>query len=291
LIDNLIGVAIRAITIAGMQVVTLQSNIDFSQLARYLHNFEAVENTPIAPTGFELSKIMGASGVTTQTVEVSTRQDVTQAKAELLRSAMASRLLYLEQHRFAASQAELAARLAVEPLDPFLNRPLKILVAAGNTSTTLYSLGPDKTDQHAQIEYDPTNGTISAGDVIQRVSAVPEYPFSNTPIHARTAHDVYRQFPRGLPLDPFADTRGRGVGVTNTTPVRIYSFGPDTNQQNAKLADDAAQQGLPTAYIDLRNAPAITDSYGTPPQYIPNIPYEPTNGTVSRGDLYTDLSP
>ncbi|MCE5229709.1 DUF1380 domain-containing protein [bacterium] len=54
---------------------------------------------------------------------------------------------------------------AAEPqTDPFNNEPLKTV--SGDKSITIYSIGPDKVDQHAAIAYDPTNGTLSAGDMI-----------------------------------------------------------------------------------------------------------------------------
>lgn len=31
----------------------------------------------------------------------------------------------------------------------------------------VWSLGPDRADNHATLDYDPTNGTVSAGDVIR----------------------------------------------------------------------------------------------------------------------------
>jgi hypothetical protein len=152
----------------------------------------------------------------------------------------------------------------------------------------LYSFGPDRLDQRAQVEYDPTNGTISIGDISKVVRARPQYPFSSGGLHARTPSDVFARFSEGLPVDIFANSRGRGLGVSSTTPVRIYSFGPDTNQEDLTHCENAGQQAaLPTVY--LYSAPAITGCYGQPPRYIPNLPYDPTNGTVSPGDLYIDL--
>lgn len=51
--------------------------------------------------------------------------------------------------------------------DPFSNKALKTLET---TSTlTIYSVGPDVQDQRAAIEYDPTNGVMSGGDLAGRV--------------------------------------------------------------------------------------------------------------------------
>lgn len=51
--------------------------------------------------------------------------------------------------------------------DPFANEPLKTVQA--DDEITIYSVGPDRTDQRASVRYDPTNGTLSAGDIWVRV--------------------------------------------------------------------------------------------------------------------------
>lgn len=52
---------------------------------------------------------------------------------------------------------------AVKRIDPFTNAPLK--QTDETTHTLIYSLGPDRVDQHGALSYDPTNGTFSAGDI------------------------------------------------------------------------------------------------------------------------------
>ncbi|MEN6625997.1 MAG: hypothetical protein ABFD69_07215 [Candidatus Sumerlaeia bacterium] len=48
--------------------------------------------------------------------------------------------------------------------DPFTEKPLGVMDGTSNT-LTIYSLGPDMQDQRAAVTYDPTNGTISPGDI------------------------------------------------------------------------------------------------------------------------------
>jgi len=36
-------------------------------------------------------------------------------------------------------------------------------------SIVVYSVFPDRNDQNAMVEYDPTNGTISSGDMTLRI--------------------------------------------------------------------------------------------------------------------------
>ncbi|MCE5231512.1 hypothetical protein LLG95_18190 [bacterium] len=58
------------------------------------------------------------------------------------------------------------ASAAKQP-DPFTTLPLRRIDEP--TTTTLYSLGPDRADQRAAITYDPTNGTHSVGDIFIHV--------------------------------------------------------------------------------------------------------------------------
>ncbi len=51
--------------------------------------------------------------------------------------------------------------------DPFSEMPLRVIEQPG--ATLFYSLGPDGVDQRAAISYDPTNGTLSPGDIFIRV--------------------------------------------------------------------------------------------------------------------------
>jgi hypothetical protein len=53
--------------------------------------------------------------------------------------------------------------------DPFTEEPLRIVEDGQTGETSIYSLGPDGEDQGGGIHYDPTNGSISAGDLVIRV--------------------------------------------------------------------------------------------------------------------------
>lgn len=54
----------------------------------------------------------------------------------------------------------------VKRIDPFTNAPLRKSDATSHA--LIYSLGPDREDQHGAVTYDPTNGTYSAGDILLR---------------------------------------------------------------------------------------------------------------------------
>jgi hypothetical protein len=286
-LERLIGIAERQISVAGLSIFALNADMPGSRLRTYLGQFLYLEQLSLPRTGYAFEDEIGEKPSSLFLQEHQTRQAVVNAKAALYVGAAAARIQFLETSRFPATPLDFQGVVQSGlPLDPFTSQPLRFFNA--QQSFTVYSLGPDHQDQQAQVEYDPTNGTVSTGDISQLVRARPQYPFSPKGLRARSPADVYRAFPEGLPVDAFADTRTRGLGVSSTTPVRIYSFGPDTNQANAQPCDaDNQRVPLPTVY--LNSAPAITGCFGQPPRYIPNLPYDPTNGIVSAGDLYVDL--
>ncbi|MFH0793067.1 MAG: hypothetical protein V2A74_03440 [bacterium] len=55
--------------------------------------------------------------------------------------------------------------------DPFTEEPLH--VNESEDGPLFYSLGPDLKDQGGKISYDPTNGTVTPGDLILRLGAYP----------------------------------------------------------------------------------------------------------------------
>jgi hypothetical protein len=76
--------------------------------------------------------------------------------------AVAARCHELREGRAVTDTKELVPRyIAEEPRDPFSGGAYRRDAA----TKRLYSVGPDKRDDHAAIEYDPTNGTASAGDI------------------------------------------------------------------------------------------------------------------------------
>lgn len=59
---------------------------------------------------------------------------------------------------------QIADLYATPPIDPFSTKPF-VYVREGD-GFMLYSLGPELGDEKAAIEYDPTNGTVSVGDIV-----------------------------------------------------------------------------------------------------------------------------
>lgn len=60
----------------------------------------------------------------------------------------------------------LAANTA-DQIDPFTGNPMNAI--RETTSTLIYSIGPDYSDQRGAITYDPTNGVFSGGDIVLRI--------------------------------------------------------------------------------------------------------------------------
>lgn len=85
----------------------------------------------------------------------------------LAEAALARRLAELEGATSITSARELVPKyLSREPLDPFTSASLRM-----STGKQFYSVGPDKRDDGGTIQYDPTNGLVSSGDVMIRREA------------------------------------------------------------------------------------------------------------------------
>ncbi len=188
---------------------------------------------------------------------------------------------------------------------------------------TLWSVGPDKISQEAAIKYDPTNGTWSRGDLILSVHAEREYPFPSSPeqLNFNSMEEVLNHYPVGLPPDPFADSRGLSYTVSDTEPPLIWSFGPDVDrarfekfQKNIMIGRNEAfgfNASPPMKFGDTRlETMKVKEPDEEEPErmtilpdtahaffkdkyiYLQNLPeepmYDPTNGTVSEGNVYHD---
>ena len=83
----------------------------------------------------------------------------------ILETAAATKLYELKEGKLPTSPQELVPTYISElPIDTFTKNPI-ILKSLGQ-SFTIYSYGPDTTDDNGQIKYDPTNGIMSRGDLL-----------------------------------------------------------------------------------------------------------------------------
>jgi hypothetical protein len=130
------------------------------------------------------------------------------------------------------------------PADPFLTtRTLRMI--EDTEGLLLYSVGPDQVDDGGLSSSTLAcqrreTGRGSSGDIVLRVPKERKMLFTDVPIQADDALDLLRQFPQGLPRDPYGVVihdpfyqTDRGIPVplhimdaTTTMPVAVASLGP-----------------------------------------------------------------
>ena len=98
-------------------------------------------------------------------MEGRTRAHVTEAYWRMT-TALAQLMAYrVEKGKFPGSLEEASQIIGMSvPVDPFTLQPVRY--KSDGKHGVVYSLGPDMTDNQAGVVYDPTNGTVSAGDVV-----------------------------------------------------------------------------------------------------------------------------
>jgi len=248
LIDKLIGVAIRGISIHGLTIYALnacETDDDFFELWDYLRKFSPTDNATMFRDVSSLDDILSNK------FQAAVRNDVANAKLQILKTATAAKYRFVKSRKFPKENSDFAPFLSGgPPKDPFSEEPIRCIPS--EKYFTCYSVGPDQDDDLARIEYDPTNGTISSGDIIQRVPVRRQYPFPRNGLKVNNAREVFAQFPFGLPLDPFAENGEKPLTVRESGNAYICSYGPDARD----------------TWKDT-----------------PNLIYDPTNGTTSDGDI------
>lgn len=274
LINRLIGIAVRSIAIGGMNFYVLNVSDAPGDLDRAWAQLEKLRGdyrSPDVHAMFSGEKI-GTRGTrwneqfvhSANAVEMMTRLRAVDAQFELLRVATAARARMLTAGSFPAEGRQFMPYFTTVPDDPFTSAPLKTVTA--EESFVVYSVGPDKTDDRAEISYDPTNGTVSRGDLLIEVPRQRHYPIPAGGLHGTTAKDIDRQMPNGLPTDIFATIKGAPLNVVQTsTSLVMFSWGPDMNGPKPKEKTRPAENVSAPTSLDVQ--------------------YDPTNGSVSRGDL------
>lgn len=269
-LSHLIGAAVKTIALKGIGIFALNCCETKDELNRFLKKFDetdanSVENDfdkAVALASIEIPFIENIQDNYSQDAaylaDYSTRIKSVIAVKSSLRFALGAKEYLLQKNRFPKDDNELSSIFPQGfPTDPYSKAPIRYLTQ--DNLFTAYSIGPDEKDDGAVFEYDPTNGTKSAGDIIYRAPAKREYPFPKSGIKANSADEIAKRFPNGLPPDTFADRRTSPISISKTKPVYIYSYGPDTDE---------------------------TEVIRKGENYFPEIRYDPTNGTVSRGDLF-----
>jgi hypothetical protein len=306
LITRLIGMAIRGIAIGGLQVFILnacETPEDFELCWKML---DKLDQTPGQETGKYLLLGECASfedatnrprGRTPNLLEARTRQFVADARFHLVRTALAARYRLVTTGEFPKSEDDFAPFLASGlPQDVFALAPLKFTSAEPDLYS-VYSVGPDRSDDGAAIEYDSTNGTTSRGDISIRIPRGREFPFPRDGVRTKNAYELLTQFPNGLPTDPFAKgEHGRLplsiIESATGTPVIVFSVGPDQDHPGVPgslvstppIAPDAARSRYEqSVFLPGKGIPNQDGYYHLGPRY------DPTNGTTSDGDLSIEI--
>lgn len=189
------------------------------------------------------------------------------ARLRLLQMAAAARHRFLVDGRFPTTDVDFAPLLPdgppLDPCDP-AGGQLKYGIEKNGTDFfcqtmgkmgTIYSGGPGYTVVDTSAPPEKRTDRI----VVPRERV---FPFPAEGLRANTAEDVIRAFPNGLPEDPFGKTAGATLGAQDSRPVALYSLGPDG--------------------VESRMSQFSTDP-------IFRIPYDPTNGVQSKGDLFLAL--
>ena len=271
LISNLVGIAMKSITCGGMEIYLANAcrtpeevKTFFDDLCKLRVTDETLHWDDYkyldSPTEKFYKKIRVLKD---NYLEVKTRWDVAETKSRLLLAGAAARYNFLKTGEFPREASGFAPLLPDGlPQDPFTGTPLRFI--ANRAPFVVYSVGPDKEDDKAAFLYDPTNGTFSPGDVFIEIPRKPRYPFPPKGQLATTKEGLLKQFPNNLPPDSFHDVKGAPLSITDTVPAKIVSFGPDVD--SARVRPDGA--GL----LPLQPA------------------YDPTNGTISPGDLILDTA-
>ena len=269
----LIGIAIRNISVDGFYIYGMnccETEDELLELWNVLEKYGEdlgaykfrgtfLRNHPLFPLNFILHIKFNRENI----IEGSFNEKVGDVKFNLLRMAIAARYHFLCKGSFPQKESDFKILLKQGiPLDPFSNSkaPFRFFHDDRTKEFIVYSIGPDAIDSKAGMEYDPTNGIFfSPGDIFMKVPQERSYPFPKNGLKANNAQEVKDNFPHGLPRDFFVYDKGSSLGVSNTSPVYIYSYGPDRDEQEASTRNN---------------------------NDIPEVMYDPTNGIVSNGDLW-----
>jgi len=273
-ITPLIGVAIREMTSRILLIYALNACETSEELKAFYRCLEAYDKTlnrdyfcrnyrreyPV----YYPNVLMHYSSHKRILHEGGIREHVADVHFELVKAATAARYFYLERGKFPSGWNDLAILLSPDSCrDPFSRDSLRYLFNAEKKTFVVYSIGPDEVDNGAAFPYDPTNGTDSPGDIFATIPEKRIYPLPRQGARADSFDEFMEIFPKGLPFDYFSDSK-KGLNVSRTVPVMIYSFGPDTDEME-RLSSGTISK--------------------------PEVMYDPTNGVVSDGDLWIVIPP
>ncbi len=179
-LEIMIGVAVLALTIDSLEILVMNGYTEsthFHDLRDSIHSlynkyilYSEEQEFAWAMNNREYSVLQILAG------ERRVRRKNVKARLAILRFLADIQLNRLE----GAALSEGLIRQFLLP-DPFLDdRDVQYRLDESG-EYTLWSVGPDKISQEGAIQYDPTNGTWSRGDLILTVPAKRKYPFPSSP--------------------------------------------------------------------------------------------------------------
>jgi len=258
LLEVMLGIIFRGISLEGLKVYALNcgnNGSDFKELWEVLERLER-NGGAVGPGKIRTREMSFGDYLPQDFSIVEPRiQDkkIAETEFDLLRMATAARFRLVTQGVFPKSNEEFAPLLPQgPPRDPFGDGPLRFRMTTD--SLVCYSIGPEEDDR--------TRSEISI-----KVPRVREYPFPRGGVRATSVEDVARQFPNGLPIDPWANCIG--TTVTTTGDVLVYSGGP-------------SGPGSSAVYGDF-------EDWLTGTSHALTLQYDPTNGISSPGGLFIRL--
>jgi hypothetical protein len=264
--ERLIGVAVRTIAAAGLEMHSLNGCETAEDLKAAWDMLEHLANLPgqetdsswrdvITPIVGEM-KLSGPGAPNFQEFEI--RQKVSDVRFAVVRTAVAARYHLLTAGAFSKSPAEFGPLLPDGPLGDCFATSAPLHFVAKPDGFHIYSVGPDGRDDAGAIPYDPTNGTMSRGDLAVRVPREREYPFPAGGVRVNTAAELLKMFPNGLPPDPFADTRGRPLSIIASSEADWESCAVPGARKGAAAPKGAAsaQDSPPASASELPATPS-----------------------------------
>lgn len=137
-----------------------------------------IGRTPVGGGDF-LSALFGGSDQTAQAaarpVDVHSEADIRRgreaAQGALLDLAVGLEPYFVDNNRYPDDLKSLTtpvAYLSALRADPFAREASPIRYVPKGKDWLLYSIGPDQSDDKGGIQYDPTNGAVSRGDIVRR---------------------------------------------------------------------------------------------------------------------------
>jgi len=262
-INRLIGIALRGISIGGLDIYTLNACETTQDVENLWSVLEGLNVQEFKGSPEDLTDMEGLYDFFTDSPEIVVRHRASNAKFQNVRMAAATVDCLLRSDAFPEKTEDFSRFFPSGlPIDPFGSQSMRF--QSRLDSFTCYSIGPDEQDDGGALVYDPTNGTLSQGDISLEIPRTRKYPFDPDGISVENADQMKDLFPKGLPIDPFGPRKdeNRSLQVSKTVPVYVYSRGPD---------------------LDVDTGDAIE-------RFTPEHLYDPTNGTITDGDLFVRIA-